>query len=266
MKSNNPLFGILEIYKYLHGWLIFGLSLKCWLNLNENYQFYKEEILNWHNRTWHIYRFPYCRVLFTSYGISLSLITRYFFQIPHLEYRQSNHQSCHQNYFWTTQKNARISLIRIYIIIDFYKGLWFLNAQNKLWSCCFWENSRSAGEIFWYPKENLKSWKETLSFSFQNSAAIFVPRCVQPSHHFPRSLILDLGPKRSERRKKDLKMWIPIITLAALLGHTSGQFQQPFPQNGFPQSGFPQAQSAFPQGAFPQTGFPSIWETIAQSR
>ena len=56
-------------------------------------------------------------------------------------------------------------------------------------------------------------------------------------------------------------MWIPVITLAALLGHTSGQFQQPFPQ-----SGFPQAQSAFPQGAFPQTGFPSIWDTIAQSR
>ena len=62
-------------------------------------------------------------------------------------------------------------------------------------------------------------------------------------------------------------MWIPVITLAVLLGHTSGQFQQPFPQNGFPQSGFPQAQSAFPQGAFPQTGFPSIWDTIAaQSR
>jgi len=65
-------------------------------------------------------------------------------------------------------------------------------------------------------------------------------------------------------------MWIPVITLAALLGHTSGQFQQPFPQNGFPQngfpqSGFPQAQSAFPQGAFPQTGFPSFWDTIAQS-
>ena len=56
-------------------------------------------------------------------------------------------------------------------------------------------------------------------------------------------------------------MWIPVITLAALLGHTSGQFQQPFPQNGFPQ-----VQSAFPQGAFPQTGFPSIWATIAQSR
>jgi len=55
-------------------------------------------------------------------------------------------------------------------------------------------------------------------------------------------------------------MWIPVITLAVLLGHTSGQFQQPFPQNGFPQ-----AQSAFPQGAFPQTGFPSIWDTIAQS-
>ena len=89
---------------------------------------------------------------------------------------------------------------------------------------------------------------------------------MQPSHDFLRSLILDLGPKRSERRKKDLKMWIPVITLAALLGHTSGQFQQPFPQNGFPQSGFPQAQSAFPQGAFPQTGFPSIWDTIAQSR
>ena len=33
-------------------------------------------------------------------------------------------------------------------------------------------------------------------------------------------------------------MWIPVITLAALLGHTSGQFQQPFPQDGFPQSGF----------------------------
>merc|ERR1739844_532204 len=64
----------------------------------------------------------------------------------------------------------------------------------------------------------------------------------------------------SGRRKKDLKMWIPVITLAALLGHTSGQFQQPFPLNGFPQ-----AQSAFPQGAFPQTGFPSIWDTIAQS-
>ena len=93
-----------------------------------------------------------------------------------------------------------------------------------------------------------------------------VPRCVQPSHDFLRSLILGLGSKRSGRRKKDLKMWIPVITLAALLGHTSGQFQQPFPQNGFPQSGFPQAQSAFPQGAFPQTGFPSIWETIAQSR
>ena len=38
------------------------------------------------------------------------------------------------------------------------------------------------------------------------------------------SLILDLGSKRSERRKKDLKMWIPVITLAALLGHTFGQF------------------------------------------
>ena len=69
-----------------------------------------------------------------------------------------------------------------------------------------------------------KTWKEALSFSFQNSAAIFVPRCVQPSHNFLRSLILDLGSKRSERRKKDLKMWIPVITLAALLGHTSGQF------------------------------------------
>ena len=88
-----------------------------------------------------------------------------------------------------------------------------------------------------------------------------VPRCVQPSHDFLRSLVLDLGSKRSGRRKKDLKMWIPVITLAALLGHTSGQFQQPFPQNGFPQ-----AQSAFPQGVFPQTGFPSIWDTIAQSR
>ena len=63
-----------------------------------------------------------------------------------------------------------------------------------------------------------------------------------------------------------MTMWIPVITLVALLGHTSGQFQQPFPQNGFPQSGFPQAHSAFPQGAFPQTGFPSIWDTIAQSR
>ena len=53
-------------------------------------------------------------------------------------------------------------------------------------------------------------------------------------------------------------MWIPVITLASLLGHTSRQFQQPFPQNGFPRSGFPQTQSAFPQGTFPQTGFPSI--------
>ena len=84
---------------------------------------------------------------------------------------------------------------------------------------------------------------------------------MQPSHDFLRSLILDLGSKRSGGTKKDLKMWIPVITIAALLGHTSGQFQQPFPQ-----SGFPQAQSAFPQGAFPQTGFPSIWDTIAQSR
>ena len=123
--------------------------------------------------------------------------------------------------------------------------------------------------FFCFQKRKLEKKLSVSAFScsaFQNSAAILVPRCVQPRHNFLRSLILDLGPKRSERRKKDLKMWIPVITLAALLGHTSGQFQQPFPQNGFPQSGFPQAQSAFPQGAFPQTGFPSIWDTIAQSR
>ena len=62
---------------------------------------------------------------------------------------------------------------------------------------------------------------------------------------------LDSGSERSERRKKDSKVWIPVIALAALLSHTSGQFHQPFPQNGFPQT-----QSAFPHGAFPHTGFP----------
>jgi len=49
-------------------------------------------------------------------------------------------------------------------------------------------------------------------------------------------------------------MWIPVITPAALLGHTSGRFQQPFPQ-----SGFPQVQSAFPQGAFPQKKILKMW-------
>ena len=119
--------------------------------------------------------------------------------------------------------------------------------------------------FFCFQNRKLKKKLSVSAFRTQQPFLFHVV-CSQATKKFPRSLILDLGPKRSERRKKDLKMWIPVITLAALLGHTSGQFQQPFPQNGFPQSGFPQAQSAFPQGAFPQTGFPSIWDTIAQSR
>jgi len=49
-------------------------------------------------------------------------------------------------------------------------------------------------------------------------------------------------------------MWIPVISLAALLGHTYGQIQQPFPPN------------VFPRNYFPPNGFPQSGLSIANDR